>query len=404
MPMRELIQEIKKGWPDYHDKKRVDGAHHEYDLVVRQFPKVLDQYLSDYKNKLVKGSTGTGNINDAPWIAIFDQRLTTSATREYYPVYLFSVDMSSVTLALAFGTTQFMDLFLTEEEAFPRMRSAALRLQEMFNHLIPAYLERGPIHLAAKPSQELHYAYQQSSILSFPPYAIDALPEESRLKADLRELFHLYAEIVSDPLDANVDRIVEAVADPAPLEQTSTVLDFVPRPPAKRGKRGGGQGHRRHSSQSRKVGDAGELAVVNHEQKRLRETGHPELADRVQWHGQKREFLGWDITSFDDRGEEFLIEVKSCAGAKIFNVDLTVNEWQAACHQANRHRYCIYLVTNALSANPRIEVLRNPAAFVESKTLSCDPIVYELQLRSSAAEMEKEPSPQNAAELPVLTS
>lgn len=382
MPIRNLIQEISAGWPEYHNKGRVDKNDPEFDLVVNQFSQVLDHYLAAYENRLIQGSTGAGNITAAPWIAVFDQRLTTTATREYYPVYLFSVDMSSVTLALAFGTTQFTEQFGAPAEAFPRMRSAAMRLQEMFNHLIPAYLSRGPIHLGASPREKLHHAYEQSSILSFEPYLINALPEESKLRSDLTEIVQLYTEILSDPLEANVDRLVEAVVEPAPELHTIEVREFSPRSPASDDATKGPAGRRRRGTpESRKVGDAGEKVVLTYEQERLQRLGRQDLADQIRWHGPKGEFPGWDITSFDDSGEKVYIEVKSCVGRTISTVTLTVNEWHAARDPDSRDRYNIYLVFNALSDKPSIEIIRNPASIVEEFKLSCTPIVYELDLR-----------------------
>jgi hypothetical protein len=70
----------------------------------------------------------------------------------------------------------------------------------------------------------------------------------------------------------------------------------------------------------------------------------------------------------------------------MFAINLTVNEWEAARNPANRDRYRIYLVRQALSARPKIQILRNPARAVESGELSCEPIVYELDLRSRVAE------------------
>jgi hypothetical protein len=97
-------------------------------------------------------------------------------------------------------------------------------------------------------------------------------------------------------------------------------------------------------------------------------------------HGPEREFCGWDITSFDDWGNELFIEVKASIGKAISCVNLTVNEWEVACDAAQRDRYYIYIVTNALSATPSIEPLRNPAPYVDGRQLSCEGIVYELQL------------------------
>src|SRR5215510_1600417 len=47
-----------------------------------------------------KGSAGAGNWADVPWLAVFDPLVTTSATRGYYVVYLFSADGREVHLSL----------------------------------------------------------------------------------------------------------------------------------------------------------------------------------------------------------------------------------------------------------------------------------------------------------------
>lgn len=313
-------------------KGRVDSHDPVYELVNRQFPETLLPHVAAFNSIVVEGSTGAGNVTAAPWIALFDRRLTTSATTEYYVVYLFSTDMSAVTLALAFGTTQFEKQFGSAANAFPRMRSAATRLQDMFNHLIPTNLARGPIDRGAEPRQKLHYAYQQSTILSYSPYRISALPEERQLVSDLRELVQLYTEMVSDPMEATVDRLVQAVVDPAPSLQTIEVHDFEPRPPRKGHESEGLLGRRRrYSPESRKVGDAGERVVLTYEKDRLTKLGRPDLSERIRWHAQEQDFVGWDLTSFDGDETEIFVEVKSSVGKTISAVNLTVNEWNAAC-------------------------------------------------------------------------
>ena len=53
-----------------------------------------------YPHLRVEGSTGRRNVTAAPWIAAIDPRITRSATRGYYVVYLFSVDLAKVFLTL----------------------------------------------------------------------------------------------------------------------------------------------------------------------------------------------------------------------------------------------------------------------------------------------------------------
>src|SRR5262249_2614402 len=131
--------------------------------------------------------------------------------------------------------------------------------------------------------------------------------------------------------------------------------------------------------------------VFNYERNRLAQLGRQDLADRVRWHSQHLEFPGWDITSFDDKGREFFIEVKGSIGKFVSVVNLTVNEWNAATDPSRTARYFVYLITDALSQRPMIERVANPAALVEQGKISCEPIVYSLELRT-APKYEDEPS------------
>jgi hypothetical protein len=163
MEIRDVLQQIAAGWPAYHKKGRVNKNETIYALVTKQFPEAIRLYLQAYGHLKPKGSTGAGVITAAPWMAVFDLRLTTSATTGYYVVYLFSVDLKTVTLCLAFGTTQFEKQFGGPAKAFPRMREAASRLQDLFHQMVPKALSLDPIRLAATPREGLHYAYEQAA-------------------------------------------------------------------------------------------------------------------------------------------------------------------------------------------------------------------------------------------------
>jgi hypothetical protein len=231
MPMREVLQEIAAGWSSYRRKGRVDKTDLVHSLVARQFPQTIRPYLPKYEYLKFKGSTGAGNITAAPWIAVFDPRITTSATTGYYVVYLFSADAKTVTLCLAFGTTQFEKQFGGPAKSFPRMREAASRLQDLFRQIVPATLSREPIRLGVTRREKLHYAYEQSSIFSYEPYVLDDLPTEERLVSDLQEIVDIYTKIVSDPLTPELDLVVQtAIASPKTLARIE-VREFAVRAP-----------------------------------------------------------------------------------------------------------------------------------------------------------------------------
>jgi hypothetical protein len=381
MPIRDELQRIAVGWPSYQEKGRVNKTSPVYSLVAKHFLETIRLHLPEYGRLKFKGSTGAGYVTAAPWMAVFDPRLTDSATTGYYVVYLFSVDMKTVTLCLAFGTTQFENQFGGPTNAFPRMREAASRLQDLFRPLVPATLSRNPIQLGATYREKLHSAYEQSAIFSYPPYLIENLPAEERLVSDLREIVQIYTKIVSDPLTPDLDLVVQtAIVAPKTVTRIE-VKEFSVRPARQKVSPRASPGlRRRYSLESRKVGDAGERAVIRYEREKLVAAGRKEFVDLVRWHSEAGEYPGWDITSFDEDGQEIYIEVKSSVGKSISCIDITVNEWLAASSEHNRGRYFVYIVTNALSENPTIEMMRDPFGFVSRNELRLHPIVYELQL------------------------
>jgi hypothetical protein len=353
-----------------------------YVLVTQTLPAQLKALLGATSNLKVEGSTGAGNITAAPWTGVFDPRLTSGATNGYYIVYLFAVDMQSVTLTIAFGTTQFETQFGGPKAAFPRMREAVGRLQGLFKDIVPARYSGEAIDLKATRKQKLHYAYEQAAIFSLPPYQMAALPPENVLVDDFLETVGLYGLIVEDPVRPDVEQLLQSsIPDPGP-PTTIEVTGFVPRPAAKPRATGAKPGtRRRYSAESRKVGDAGELAVMLHEAQKLVKLGHAALVPKIMHHAAKGEFPGWDITSYGADGKPIFIEVKASIGKVISTIDITANEWAAAQHEQHRDCYHLYLVTEALSKTPRIEVLQAPYGYVSRGELALDPSVYQLDLR-----------------------
>ena len=81
-------------------------------------------------------------------------------------VYLYSVDLSTVTLCIAFGTTQFESQFGGREKAFPRMREAATRLQHLFKDAMPSRYSLVPIDLAAGGTDFISHTNNRLSVRS----------------------------------------------------------------------------------------------------------------------------------------------------------------------------------------------------------------------------------------------
>lgn len=66
---------------------------------------------------------------------------------------------------------------------------------------------------------------------------------------------------------------------------------------------------------NRKLGEAGEERVLQHERAALRDAGRDDLARKVRWVSREDgDGAGYDIASFDERGASRLIEVKTTNG------------------------------------------------------------------------------------------
>lgn len=83
--MEEYESELNAALKD-EDFKRPFGK-----LVRQDITSLIELRLQENIYK-VKGSVGAGRWTDVPWIAVFDKRITTSAQRGVYIVYLLNKD------------------------------------------------------------------------------------------------------------------------------------------------------------------------------------------------------------------------------------------------------------------------------------------------------------------------
>ncbi len=140
---------------------------------------------------VVEGSPGQGNWADVPWLAVFNPTITTSATRGYYVVYLFSANMDAVYLCLGQGTTSVREEFKSQTHEELR------RLGSLMRARLPEAKKRfssSPIELGGRTRLALDY--EPAVALSI-RYDLNALPQEDALRSDLREVLSLYSKLVA---------------------------------------------------------------------------------------------------------------------------------------------------------------------------------------------------------------
>ena len=392
MALRELFSEVAAGWADFHELERDDKSHPMHQLVVNEFPTAMRDAAVNPTEMLFQGSVGRGILTYAPWMACFHTALTSSAQDEYYVVYLFSVDLEVIVLELGFGITQFQNRFGRNRGMMEQLRQACASMQQraadyrtsIFSEELNRRVSLDAADLRAKNISDLHEGYEQSAIFHV-TYSLADLPAEEVLVSDLNQFLHLYRQMAEDPSIPAVGDLAWADAKAPTQTELFPVTEFVPRQKARSsgGNSSGGASRDRRSKRADKIGREAEEYVFEQERKKLVQMGRSDLADQVNWHRDDPtdRTPGWDITSFDEQGEKVLIEVKGTVEKTISTINLTPNEWAKAQLPRNRTRYLIYLVTEALT-NPAIEILRNPAQWVDDGELKITVSEWQLDLRN----------------------
>lgn len=361
--MRQELIDLSKEWPALFNNQpnKVDEIYKDIKNILGTITKNSNH--QDYIK--IKATKGLANIPYAPWIGARDVRLADKQSEGYSLVYLYSVDLKRVYLSIAFGTGQFIEVFKPKKEAYQKMRKAASRIQKVFeNDLNIQNLILDPIDLAATPKEFRQEGYEQSAIFSL-SYEINNLPDDTKLLEDYKKMLDFYVDIFESPLTPSIDSLVNAVADPLKLEDTKVkIKDFEYRSPKKtKGKKTINKkvkAKKRRSDRSAFIGRKGEKIVFDFEKEKLKKINLNNLSEKVRWHAELNEKPGYDITSFNDKGDEIFIEVKSSSGRTINDVDLTKNEIMSMLNKKTKEKFYIYLVTNALT-KPEIEVIKNPS-------------------------------------------
>src|SRR5690606_14207892 len=97
------------------------------DRLRNEFPNLLAQILPDQTRYKVAGSPGKGTWTDNPWIAILDTLITDTPQSGYYPVFLFTPDMSGVYLSLNQGVTEVREYYKRDAKNVLKLRAEDFR-------------------------------------------------------------------------------------------------------------------------------------------------------------------------------------------------------------------------------------------------------------------------------------
>ncbi len=193
--LRKLLTDICKQWPSAVNEQ-FKGHPLAKKFRTELAAKIADTLASRHSNLLIKASPGAGQWANIPWLSMLDSDVTDTTQGGFYPVYLFKADGSGVYLSLIHGTTR-----PTKEFGRAKAKEITSHTTTAILQLLPNLQLWGDARIDLGASTKLGRSYEQANIRA-KYYALDRMPKELELKADLLELAGYYAKakVISAPL------------------------------------------------------------------------------------------------------------------------------------------------------------------------------------------------------------
>jgi hypothetical protein len=185
MELRSFLHEIAVNFD------RNAPMSHPTQVLLRDAPAQIGEHIPP--GLLVQGSGGRGSPTDTPWVGIFDPDETSSPHQGIYLVYLFSSDLSTVSISLLQGME---DLRREIGDAAARVRLAS-DAEMIRGNLSPGALDLLSVSLDLGPDPGARQKAYIAANIACREYAISMMPAEDELRADLFRFLRIYEESVS---------------------------------------------------------------------------------------------------------------------------------------------------------------------------------------------------------------
>ena len=148
--------------------------------------------IVDSRTHLITGSVGQGNWATVPWVCIFDRKITTSATKGVYIVYLLSKDGKTLYLTFNQGCTDIRNSH-SKADTIKIMRQKAAEIALKIDSRGFASDDKIDLGFGLTELAEL---YQKGTIF-YKAYRQGNVPSDEELKADLKNMMDIYREYVN---------------------------------------------------------------------------------------------------------------------------------------------------------------------------------------------------------------
>ena len=165
----------------------------------------------DQSKYIVKGSNGAGRWTTVPWIAIFDRRITESAQRGVYLVYLLNKDKKELYLTLNQGATDVSQNGASGNDgklAFTGVTgsSNAKSLAKLRSNAVHIQGVVGSVPFATDELIKCGAPNYDAGAVCYKKYTLDNLPDEKVLLEDLKEFVAIYSRYAEWYLNGDVSK------------------------------------------------------------------------------------------------------------------------------------------------------------------------------------------------------
>ncbi len=187
-----------------------------FQTICKELPNDIKTLIGNEDRYIVEGSVGVGNWASVPWVAIFDQLVTTSAQSGYYPVFLFRDDMSGFYLSLGIGVTnvrlEYKKSKKIEEVLSIQRHNLLAKIDQLPNGFQTPTESSIKLRFNKLNNTSLAKNYEDGNVIS-KFYSSNNLPTDLELKLDIQNLLKVYEELTYNTLSDSADDVVEQIKD-----------------------------------------------------------------------------------------------------------------------------------------------------------------------------------------------
>ena len=235
--LREKLIELMDQYGSIYERvKEEDDYKNPFrNIISNDIPELIRKCVPINLPYIVTGSYGKGRWTAVPWIAIFDQRITISAQKGVYIVYLLNKDTKELYLTLNQGATTIIrgdkdqkgkSLFRVSMTGTSSDKSLKL-LRENAEDIRKNLCE---IDFDFNEGINTGSANYDAGAICYKKYAIEDFPSGYQLIKDLRKMMELYSDY-SGSLGNDPATIVNSKDDnitlPIEIDYTLTLEDTI---------------------------------------------------------------------------------------------------------------------------------------------------------------------------------